>query len=468
MEDKTSRIERIGVLLFALARTAFCCYRAATQSITIDEASTYLNYVQHWADVWNNYDPNNHVLFSLLAQVCVRLLHVSELSLRLPTIVAGFFFVIGVHRILALAVPSAIIRWVTLVGVSIAPLVLDFSVAARGYGLGLTLLIWAVYFSMRGRDISAGICGGLAVGTTLHLAFSLLSLIACPLVLGKGSLRSRLRRANRVAEPAAIILFIVCFPILRQGTLAQFYVGLANFGDAMFNFVSLTLRAYPGHGGWLGSGSMIRAFEYFIVPVITLFVLAVSTRLFLLDRKSRWALVPALTLLFSLVLIFAARFVLGLNYPVDRLWLHLFVLFAIAWAIAVAQVPATGVRIANGVLGLVIVAQMLTQLHTGYFTPWQFDAATKEVARIIQDDVRGAAPGSVSVSATWYQYPALEYYRRAYRIEALQPIERHDPTELSGYDYYVLNLEHENPKLPPLSDGHRLFQDSLSGVVLVK
>lgn len=151
-----NRPERIAVLLFALARTIFCGYRAAVQSITVDEATTYLNYVRgDWGGIWTNYDANNHILYSILAQLSVRAFHISEFSLRLPTVIAGFFFVLGIHRVLELTVDSRVIRGITLVAIGAAPLMLDFSVAARGYGLGVTLLVWAFYFSIQGRDLWA-------------------------------------------------------------------------------------------------------------------------------------------------------------------------------------------------------------------------------------------------------------------------------------------------------------------------
>ena len=468
MKIAASRLERNAVALFALARTAFCAYRAATQSITVDEAGTYLNFGQHWGDIWNNYDPNNHVLYSILAQLSIRALHVSEFSLRLPSVLAGFFLILGVHRILAATVPSAVTRWIALAGVGLAPLLLDFSVAARGYVLGLALLMWAVYFSIQKRDLWAGVFAGLSVATTLHLAFAAIGLAGAPLVLGRGGMRTRVRRTNRVAEPAAVVFLLLWFPILRQTQLSQFYLGLPTIQESLRNFVSLTLRAYPGHGGWLGSGAFIRTIEYFVLPPLVVFVIAVATRSFRLTKDSRQSLTPALTLVAALCGILLSHFFFGLSYPVDRLWLYLFVLLAAAWAIAVSQVPVAWVRRLNGGLAAILVAQMLTQLHVRYFTVWQFDAGIKQAAQVIRDDVRGLPPGSVSVSATWYNYPAMEFYRRAYRITALQPIERHDPTELSGYDYYVLNLDHENPNAAPLAGATPLFKDDLSGVVLVR
>jgi hypothetical protein len=469
MTPSASRSEPIAVAVFALARTLVCAYRAAHQSITVDEASTYLNYVRgHWTNIWGPYDPNNHVLFSILAQISVRLFHLSEFSLRLPTVIAGFFFVIGFHRVLAITVDSRAIRWITLVAVSMAPLLLDFSVAARGYGLGITLLIWAVYFSIRGRDFWAGIFAGLAMAATFNLAFSVLGLAVCPLILGLGRWRARLRRVNSVVEPAAVVLLAICYPVIRQAHTDQFYIGHSNLRDALYDFVNLTVRAAPNRGGWIGSGAAIRALEHFLLPAILLLVIATSARLFLRDKSSLRSLLPALALLLALALILASHLLLGFNYPGDRLTLPLFVLLALAWAIAVAQIPNRIFRLANGVIAIVLIAQFAHQAHLYYFTIWQFDAGIRPVARRLRDDLRGKPPNSVAVSATWYQTPALEYYREAYRIAALKPIERMDPAPLEGYDYYVLNGD-DRGKKAALSPGTApLFYDDLSGVQLIQ
>ena len=61
-------VPHAAAILFALARTALCVYRAATQSFTVDESTTFLEYVRGpWERIYQNYDPNNHVLYSILA-----------------------------------------------------------------------------------------------------------------------------------------------------------------------------------------------------------------------------------------------------------------------------------------------------------------------------------------------------------------------------------------------------------------
>lgn len=124
----------------------------------------------------------------------------------------------------------------------------------------------------------------------------------------------------------------------------------------------------------------------------------------------------------------------------------------------------------NALLATLLIAQFLTQFHTRYFTLWPGDVPMRQVARRIEQEVRGKPPGSVSISATWYHTPALEYYRRAYRITALKPVDRHVHTQLEGFDYYVLNLQGDEDLQgnPPIGGLTPLFRDEFSGVVLYK
>ena len=463
--------ERIAVLLFALARTIFCGYRAAVQSITVDEATTYLTYVRdHWANVWTRYDPNNHVLYSILAQLSVRAFHISEFSLRLPSVLAGFFFVIGVHRVLEETVDSRAVRWIALVALSTAPLILDFSVAARGYGLSLALLVWAIAFSVRRRDAWAGVLLGLSLAANFNIAFPAFGLIACPFVLGSGRLVDRLRGSLTAAATSAAVFVAICYPVLIEARRDQFAAGESNLAAAAYDLVFTFIRAVPGHAGLFGAGDGTRAVEYYVLPTVMLFVMGVSVLAFRSRNdsgpNSRRALLPALALFLALLAIVCAHFVARMNYPIDRLGLPLFVLFGLAWAIAASQVPNLGVRAVNTVLALLLIAQFLTQLHSSYFALWIFDAPIKPMAQRLREDVRDAPPGSLSLTGEWFHTPALQYYQYVYRLTALKPIERSDITLLHGFDYYVLdgdvNATPEALRLIPL------YRDNLSGVLLAR
>ena len=126
--------EQLLAIAFALARTAVCAWRAAHQSIAHDEAISYLRFIYGpWSSLWSRYDAANHVLYSFLAKVSVTVFGLSELTLRLPSVLAGFFFMWGIFRVLE-SCESRRIRWIAYIGIGLHPLLMDFSIAARGYG----------------------------------------------------------------------------------------------------------------------------------------------------------------------------------------------------------------------------------------------------------------------------------------------------------------------------------------------
>ena len=64
------RTERAAALTLALARTALAGYRAATQSVTHDQALTFNGYLSHpWRDLYFRHDANNHLLSSMLSKI---------------------------------------------------------------------------------------------------------------------------------------------------------------------------------------------------------------------------------------------------------------------------------------------------------------------------------------------------------------------------------------------------------------
>ena len=170
------------------------------------------NYVRGpWRNIWDRFDANNHVLYPIAAECSVRALHISELSLRLPTLLAGFLFVIWLHRTLVKIVSSVLVRTIAFGGLCLAPLLLDFSVAARGYVLGIALLVWAMNLFFRHRYHLAGVAVGLAVATTLNLAYAAVGLALAPLVLERDKVIYRLRRGSCISASAALAFLAVWF-----------------------------------------------------------------------------------------------------------------------------------------------------------------------------------------------------------------------------------------------------------------
>src|SRR6476660_6016336 len=75
-------------------------YRAATQAITCDEATTYLLFIRgDFSDAWAKYNANNHLFFTYLAATSIRIFGLSDFAFRLPSILAGGLYLIAAYRI---------------------------------------------------------------------------------------------------------------------------------------------------------------------------------------------------------------------------------------------------------------------------------------------------------------------------------------------------------------------------------
>jgi Dolichyl-phosphate-mannose-protein mannosyltransferase len=448
------------VFLLAVTRTAFCAYRAAHQSIVLDEAYTYNRYLGSWHDVYWLYEANNHVLFSILAKLSIRLFGLSELALRLPTVIAGFFLIWGVFRILERTV-SRPVRWIALIALSLHPLILDHSVAARGYGLSVALLVWAIDFGMARKYAICGVLAALALSASLPIIPAVIGLMVAILTIEQGSLKDRLKAFAVMAAPFQATVIAINFGALRTATLQSFStgVGFTSWQDFALDVVHNSIRT-AHRAGLFGSPRDERVVAFFFLPAVLIFCIVAC----FVRRKSKVDLIPAVTLFVAILGLIALHRVLNVNYPEDRLGLYLLVLFGLTWAIAVQRVGKFWVFWTQAVMAGLLVVQFVTQFDPNAFAVWKYDRESKTVALLLRDACKGKPDGSVSVSTTWLHQPAMEFYRVALNIRALRPIDWPRQTEFTGHDFYVFNV----PDTWLMKDrGIRvLFEDRRSGITL--
>jgi hypothetical protein len=173
-----------------------------------------------------------------------------------------------------------------------------------------------------------------------------------------------------------------------------------------------------------------------------------------LRTRDRRQLIPFLILVVTVLGLMLAHWLFGVKYPADRTCLYFVILGVVSWAIAADSFPRWR---ALWLLPVVLFSiQFATQLQTHYFQFWREQADDQEIAGQIQQACAGKPDNSMTVSATWLHQPTLEFYRRCWHISALKPVERIEPTPLTGFDFYVLSgHDLERANLPPT--GAKLF-----------
>ena len=265
------RWEQVLAIAFAMARTGFCAYRAAHQALTHDEAFFFERFVDGpWSQIWSPFDAANHVLYAVLARISITLFGLSEFTLRLPSVLAGFVLMVVTFQILSTC-ESRALRWTVYIAIGLHPLLLDFSVAARGYGLGLALFACATYLALNHRPIAAGFFGGLAISANLTLITPLTALVLAGFFQTEDAWRSRARQASMLALPAIFTAAAICYLPLRTATLDSFYVGFDSLRASLFDLTFHSLRASPERSGLFGTYDAARVVALGLIPLVLVF-----------------------------------------------------------------------------------------------------------------------------------------------------------------------------------------------------
>ena len=368
------------------------------------------------------FDAANHVLYSIVAKVSISLFGDSEFALRLPSVAAGFFLMLGVGRILE-HVESRPARWLAFAAIGLHPLLLDFSVAARGYGMSLAFLAWAISASMNERPSLAALLLGFAVSANFTAAFAAVGLIAATFLLSEGSWKRRLGSMVGMSLLAALPVLATCAGILPLLSGERFYAGYPALSDSVLNLIGTSIYM-ARRAGLFGTFAAAQFIEFGFLHAVGLF-LAISA-LLAWRRGARQDLIPVLTLALAGIAVLVAHYLKGMYYPVDRTGLWLVLLFSLAWALAAGNMKNRLPLAVNLALAAAFAIQFATQFETDYFAVWRYDRSMKEIAHRMENEIRGKPPGSISIGANWIHQPSLEYYRVHDKVAALRPAERNE------------------------------------------
>src|SRR5438477_4038213 len=138
-----------SLMLTACFALIWIFHRAFVQSITLDEANTFLRWVA--PDLPTHWEPhsNNHVLNSTLMRLCIWLFGLTQMAVRAPALLGGVLYILATFRLCMLLASGRVFRWALFVCFVYNPFIMDYLVAARGYGLALGFLSLAVYLFAR-------------------------------------------------------------------------------------------------------------------------------------------------------------------------------------------------------------------------------------------------------------------------------------------------------------------------------
>ncbi|HEY1204236.1 MAG: glycosyltransferase family 39 protein [Bryobacteraceae bacterium] len=452
---------RMGVALMLGLLFAANCYRAATQAVTHDEALTWQIYLDApVSNIFDVYDANHHFLATILERLSTGLFGTSELSLRLPSLLAGALFFLAVYRLAFLIFGGGWLVPLAVLLMAANPLVLDFLVAARGYGLALALFFYSLLkmvecLARRGRrDLYlAGTALALAPAANLTLLVPALVLAAlfgyllwrapAPAVPAKRTKKHALPaaapRLRHFVLPlgAVALLFFLAAPF-SKAHLSDFYVGTDSPAASVRNLIACSFAYHDSANSVLAGW---RAALAILPPAVALLAAALgAARVFRAGRERKPPVLPDAVLFLaggamagSAALLVALHYAVDMPYPSDRTGLYFLPLAGLALA-TLAKSAGRIPGLAAAVVGALIAAQYLVQWNTSSFYVWRYEADSKRILELVEGAPRGTAPLRAGIS--WQLEPAFNFYRTVRRWTWLAPFDRSGPD--GDYDIYVL------------------------------
>jgi hypothetical protein len=415
MERASTGSTKLALGLLAVL-FAFNVYRAAWCDVTPAEAWNYDRYIApSWQESLRHFDTNSHFINTLAVRISTSILGRKEIALRLPSLLAGWFFWWAAWRIARRLFGDGWAFPLALALLTLNPLVVDAAGEARGYGMALAAWFWALdaillYLEqLDARKLNrAGLLLSLSVASCLSFIVPALGLaLAATIAAGR-------KAARDLWLPMVVCLFVLLVIPLNRALLTDFAAGATSLRQTLAELTALSL----------GSGRVLAA----VVRIATAALLAIGVVVAVLRGKSDPILgLTTGTALFGFLLLLAAHARIKTPFP-QRGAVYFIPILTLLGLALMRRRPK--VFAASAAVCILIYA---ANIPARAFLDGREFAGSRELAKALRADARQQA---VRIAASPRLEPVLNYYRARYRQGNWERIEPKAPQ--AGYQYYVL------------------------------
>lgn len=427
-------------MLFAVA-----VYRAATQSITHDEALTWRMYiVTPLSALTSTYDANHHIFHTWLVRLITAITGVSGFTLRLAALGGAALYLWSLVRLGARLFAGSWLEPATVFLLGAAPLVMDFQVAARGYGLalamfilGLERLVAALVEHPRRKDLwLAGSVMGLSIGFNLVFILPVASTLAVFGFLWKPAAHTGAPKDRRQPAPkqagrfdlllpfaAALSLLFLIAPVKHMLNRDSYYVGQQTLALSLTDLGANTLAHNEGLASlnlpMIERDFVKKSFGMVVYPLALLAGLLIGWRRRGEPDRARCGMLLfyfSATAILPWAALIAGHLALGIPYPADRTGIYLLPMFLLV-LLSVASCERLAFKAAPIALLAMLGVSFAVQFQTRYFRIWRYDAET----RVLVEDLnrRGVQAGRPMIAGiSWMLQPSVVFYQTTKNLKS--------------------------------------------------
>jgi hypothetical protein len=425
----------LGAACFAMV---WVIARAGLQSVTLDEAASYLTFAApDWPAYWYA-SSGNHVLNTILERIFTTVFGLSHLTLRAPALIGAAIYIAASYGLCRHISSQNAIRWPLFLCLVYNPFVMDYMAAARGYGLALGLMMAAIWAAWESRFVTASICLGLSFSANFSFAYIDAAVILVFTVWALRQTKSW-RTLARALGPGALTAFLICGSTVWTWPNGQIYYGAAHLTEMWNSIVSSTfdeLNPFLVH-------PLLAAILQAVgrgLPSLVVAVLIWQT-LRIVWTGQQLGLILARAVAIAFLCHWLAFRLLRIPLPMERTAIFFVPLALLLIGIGAALPSASRFGAVSRFASIAVLSlcaiYFLGCLRVSYFREWKFDADVKDVYGVLQDlhnrsDIR-------EIEVDWrYAYP-LNFYRQYFHDQRLASFTWTEP-HVEGKPAYVLHL----------------------------
>lgn len=471
------------VLLSGLGIVWYIIYKASTTSFTHDESYTYTHYVhQGFMDIVSYKTPytNNHILNTVLMKYCELLFGSSELSLRLPNILAFILYSIFIILLLYKYIPKLMFPFYLLMVLN--PHLLDFFALARGYGLSFAFLLMSLYYlslyftSKQNKHLILFNVGAfLAVMSNFSLLnYYVAALIVYNIVsyvvlkIDSTSNNYHFYKQNKINIVSVILSGMVLYEPLRRISK----MSLLDFGGKNgFMEDTVGTAIYSFFYEMYVTPFLETIFKVFIVSVVALTLIiilkAIVQRNITLFKAHISLLLINLILIAIVAITIAQHLILGNDYYIHRFALFFYPIFILNFIFLLNYFfqlsKTTSVSISYLCASLALFNIYINH-NTAFYKDWKIDSDVKSMMQNLVLEHEKYPNKNIRLGINWLFEPGVNFYRYTWDLKWLNPAHRRGISKYDDY-FYILNTDKE---YMDLSNKPLVYKNEQTGAVLLK
>ena len=471
------------VLLSGLGIVWYIIYKASHTSFTHDESYTYTHYVhQGFMDIVSYKTPytNNHILNTVLMKYCELLFGSSELSLRLPNILAFILYSIFIILLLYKYIPKLMFPFYLLMVLN--PHLLDFFSLARGYGLSFAFLLMSLYYlslyftSKQNKHLILFNVGAfLAVMSNFSLLnYYVAALIVYNIVsyvvlkIDSTSNNYHFYKQNKINIVSVILSGMVLYEPLRRISK----MSLLDFGGKNgFMEDTVGTAIYSFFYEMYVTPFLETMFKIFIVSVVALTLIiilkAIVQRNITLFKAHISLLLINLILIAIVAITIAQHLILGNDYYIHRFALFFYPIFILNFIFLLNYFfqlsKTTSVSISYLCASLALFNIYINH-NTAFYKDWKIDSDVKSMMQNLVLEHEKYPNKNIRLEINWLFEPGVNFYRYTWDLKWLNPAHRRGISKYDDY-FYILNTDKE---YMDLSNKPVVYKNEQTGAVLLK